>query len=401
MKEAKMGPTMSATRVLITPKQILFGRGSVQALEKIPGKKALIITDQTMVKVGAVEKVEGYLKKAGLMTQIFAEVPPEYSLNIIVKMVEQNKSFAPDVIIGLGGGSAIDAAKAFRVFYEHPGLGLKDIFPVSGPPLKSIPPFTKTTFIAIPTTSGTGSEASPVIVVSDPDNCDKPATGSPYLLADKSILDPDFTDSLPRVVQIDSGFDALSHAIPAYYSNFGTDFSKALALQAMRLVMQYLSLAAQGDKLAKEHMHYAACQAGMAFTNSGLGVEHYIGHIYGAKFHISHGRTCAIVLPHCIQFNATAAKDSILEMASSIGYAGGQDGAADYLITRINNLKKELGVPDSLREQGISESIFKAELPGFIAKFNNNPNLPPLISNPQKCTAENMTDLYNKTYYGS
>ncbi len=311
-----MRPGIPSYRTFLTPKEIIWGRGGVQALEKIKGKKALIITDKIMVKIGAVEKVESYLKKAGIAIQVFDGVPPEYAIDTIGQMVEQNRAFAPDVIIGLGGGSSLDAAKAFRVFYEHPDLAIKDIFPIAGPPLKSIPPFVKTTFIAIPTTSGTGSEASFVFVVSDPESCDKRAGASPYLLPDKSILDPDFTDSMPRTVQIDSGFDALSHAIPAYYSNSGNDFSQALAMQAMRLVMSHLAFAAQGDKVAKEHMHYAACLAGMAFSNSGLGVEHYIGHIYGAKFHVSHGRACAIVLPHAIRFNAVAAKEKIKEMAT-------------------------------------------------------------------------------------
>jgi acetaldehyde dehydrogenase/alcohol dehydrogenase len=238
-------------------------------------------------------------------------------------------------------------------------------------------------------------------VVSDPETKDKRATGSPFLVADRTILDPDFTDSMPRTLQIDSGFDALSHAIPAYYSKFGNDFSKAYAMQAIRLIMKYLEPAAEGDKEAKEHMHYAASLAGVAFSNCSLGVEHYIAHIYGAVFHISHGRSCALVLPHAIRFNAEAAKGSIMEMAMAIGYGSADpDGAAAYLIGRIEDLEKKLGVPANLREQGIDEKVFQGELPDFVAKFNYNPNLPPLISNPEKCTSDNMKRLYEATYSG-
>jgi len=392
---------MTSMHTFISPKEIVWGRGSVQSLEKTRGEKALIITDKSMVKVGAVEKVEHYLKKAGISSMVFDGVEPEFVIDSIMRIVEQHKDFAPDAIVGLGGGSVIDAAKAFRVFYEHPDMTVKDIFPASGPPQKVILPSTKTTYTAIPTTSGTGSEMSFVFVASALEKNAKRAVGSPFIVPDKAILDPDFTDSMPRTVQIDSGFDALSHAIPAYYSNFRNDFSKAYAIQAIRLIMQNLAPASEGDKEAKEHMHYAASFGGTAFTNSGLGVEHHLSHIYGAKFHIPHGRACGLALTHAIRFNADAAKDAIMEIVSAIGYSGNDiNQASDYLVNRVSDLQKQLGVPETLKEYGISESLFKAELPDMMADFNENPMPPPLISNPQKCTTENMEKLFTATYYG-
>ncbi len=396
-----MCPVQASIQTFIAPGQIIWGRGSVKSLETTRGSRALIITDKVMVKTGAAEKVANCLKKAGLAYRVFDSVEPEFSFEAVKAMMAWNKGFEPDVVIGLGGGSALDSAKAFRVYYENPEFEFKDIFPLTGPPLKAIPPLTKTRFVAIPTTSGTGSEVSPALVISDTDTRDKRATHSPFLLPDRAILDPDFADSMPRVVRIDSGFDALSHAIPSYYSRLRNDFSQANAMQAARLVFKYLEAAVEGNNPAREHLHYAASLAGMAFCNCSLGVEHYIAHIYGAIFHISHGRACAIVLPHAIRFNASAAGESILEIAMATGYTlGDPAGAADYLIERINQLKKRLGVPANLREQGIPESVFMAELPGFIEKFKLNPNLPPLISNPQTCTPENMKELFIATYSG-
>jgi acetaldehyde dehydrogenase/alcohol dehydrogenase len=386
--------------IFMAPREIIWGRGSVQYLEKIPGKKALIVTDKVMTKIGAVAKVQDYLTKAGISSQVFDDVEPEFVPDTIMKMAEQYKGVGLDIIIGLGGGSALDAAKAFRVFYEYPELTFQDIWPMGGPPKRSIPPFSKTIFVAIPTTSGTGSEVTFVFVVSDPVSKNKRATASPHLIPNVAILDPDFTDSMPAAVQIDSGFDALSHAIPAYISNFSHDLSKACAIQSIRLIMQHLVPAGQGDKEAKEHMHYAACLAGKAFTNSGLGVEHYMSHLFGARFHISHGRACAIALPYTIQFNAAAAKANMLEIAAAVGFTPGNGDPAGYLVARIKDMMKQLGVPLSLREQGISQGVYDAELPGFIDDFQKSPNVPPLMSNPQKCTAENIKELFDASYSG-
>jgi alcohol dehydrogenase class IV len=396
-----MSPEPATARTFVAPEQIVWGRGSIRSLETLQGKRALIITDGVMLKIGAVEKVETCLKKAGLASRVYSGVEPEFAFRSIPPMLEQNREYAPDVVIGLGGGSALDAAKAFRVYYEHPEFGLKDIFPVTGAPLRGIPPLTKTIFVAVPTTSGTGSEVSPALVVSDPETRDKRATHSPFLLANKAILDPDFADSMPRSVRVDSGFDALSHAIPSFYSRLSNDFSQANALQAVRIVINHLADSVQGDQDAAEHVHYAASLAGMAFCNCSLGVEHYIAHIYGAVFHISHGRACAIVLPHAVRFNASAAGEKIIDIAVALGYGSNDcNGAAAYLVERIENLKKQLGVPANLQEQGIAESTFMAELPDFIEKFKMNPNLPPLISNPRKCTPENMRELFLATYSG-
>ncbi len=385
----------------VSPREIVWGRGSVQYLEKIQGKKALIVTDKILVKVGAVAKAENSLKKAGVASQVFDDVEPEFAPNTIAKMVEQCTGFGPDIIIGLGGGSAIDASKAFRVFYEYPELTFKDIWPIAGPPKKAIPPFTKTISVTIPTTSGTGSEVSPVFVVSDPESNDKRAVGSKFLTATVAIVDPDFTDSMPRTVQIDSGLDALSHAVSSYVSTLSNDFSKASAIQAIRLIMKHLIAASQGDKEAKEHMHYAACLAGKAFANSGVGIEHYIGHLFGARFHIPHGRACAIVLPHAIRFNASAAGEKLMEVALAIGYNGkNKDEAAGYVISQVNDLMKRLGVPLTLGEQGIAESVYTAELQGFLQDFTKSTILPPLMSNPRKGTAETIKELYNAIYYG-
>jgi alcohol dehydrogenase class IV len=392
-----MKADMPRIKTFISPREIIWGRGSVQYLGNLKGSKAFIVTDKILVKIGIVAKVCSYLNNAGIATQVCDEVEPEFVTTTVEKMVEKHRSFNPDIIIGLGGGSAMDAAKAFRIFYEYPEMSFSDLLPLAGRPKKPVPSFTRTRLITIPTSSGTGSEVTPVFVVTNPENNDKHAVFSYHLVADVAIVDPDFTDSMPKLLQIDSGFDALSHAIPAYISNFSNDFSKACALQSVIIIMDNLERASQGDKEAKEHMHYAACLAGKAFTNSGLGLEHHFGHFIGSKFHVPHGRACAITLTHIIKFNANAAAKDIMELAQAIGYKGNRnDDAAPYLVDRVNQLKKSLGVAANLRDHGITESACLAELPAFMDDFNRAPSVPPIMSNPQKCTVENMKALYQE-----
>jgi acetaldehyde dehydrogenase/alcohol dehydrogenase len=292
------------------PPKIYFEKGSIQYLEAMPNiSRAFIVTDPVMIKLGYVDKALYYLRKRAQYchSEIFSEVEPDPSVETIMNGVEEMKRFQPDVIIAIGGGSAIDAAKGMWLFYEHPdtdfdGLRLKfmDIrkrafyFPNLGK---------KAQLVAIPTTSGTGSEVTSFSVITDKKNGNTKYPLADYeLTPDVAIIDPQFTATMPKAIVADTGMDVLTHAIEAYVSVLASDYTNGLAMKAIELVFKYLrrSYNDPEDKLAREKMHNASCIAGMAFTNAFLGINHSLAHKLGAEYHIPHGRSNAILLPQVI-----------------------------------------------------------------------------------------------------
>ena len=296
------------------PEKIYFEAGSIGYLEKMPDiERAFIVTDESMVKLGYVDRILYHLRKREhyVHSEIFSDVESDPSFDTIKKGVESMERFKPDVIIALGGGSPIDAAKGMWLFYEHPdadpeGLKLKfmDIrkrtykFPKLG---------TKCKMVAIPTTSGTGSEVTSFAVITDKKQNKKYPLADYELTPDVAIVDPDLVMSLPKSVTADTGMDVLTHALEAYVSNMASDYTDGLAEKAVELVINYLEKAYDDgtDKLAREKMHNASTIAGMAFTNAFLGVNHSIAHKVGAEFHLPHGRINAILLPYVVRYNST------------------------------------------------------------------------------------------------
>ena len=296
------------------PPKIYFERGSVQYLEAMPDvKRAFIVTDPVMAKLGYVDKVTYYLNKRedSVHYEVFSEVEPDPSVETIMRGVRAMNAFQPDVIIALGGGSAIDAAKGMWLFYEHPdtsfdGLKLKFIdirkrafhFPNLGK---------KARLVAIPTTSGTGSEVTSFSVITDKANGNIKYPLADYeLTPDVAIIDPQFAATMPKSIVADTGLDVLTHAIEAYVSVMASDYTNGLAIKAIELVFKYLPRSWEDpkDELAREKMHNASCIAGMAFSNAFLGVNHSLAHKLGGEFHIPHGRANAVLLPHVIAYNA-------------------------------------------------------------------------------------------------
>ena len=296
------------------PEKIYFEAGSIAYVEKMPDiTKAFIVTDESMVKLGYVDKILYHLRnrQSYVHSEIFAEVEPDPSFETIKRGVKAIDSFKPDVIIAIGGGSAIDAAKGMWLFYEHPeadveGLKLKfmDIrkrtykFPKLGQKAK---------MVAVPTTSGTGSEVTSFAVISDKEQNKKYPLADYELTPDVAIIDPDLVMTLPKRITADTGMDVLTHAIEAYVSNMASDYTDGLSEKAVELVLNYLLEAYEhGDnKLAREKMHNASCIAGMAFTNAFLGINHSLAHKIGAKYHTAHGRANAILVPYVIRYNAS------------------------------------------------------------------------------------------------
>ena len=368
------------------PEKIFFEAGSIAYLEKMPDiSKAFIVTDPSMVELGYVDKILYHLRKrmAYVHAEIFSEVEPDPSFTTIRKGVAAMSMFQPDVIIALGGGSAMDAAKGMWLFYEHPdadveGLKLKfmDIrkrtykFPKLG---------TKCKMVAIPTTSGTGSEVTSFAVISDKEKNIKYPLADYELTPDVAIVDPDLVMTLPKKLTADTGMDVLTHAIEAYVSVMASDYTDGLAEKAIELVFEYLPKAYDdgSNRLAREKMHNASCIAGMAFTNAFLGVNHSIAHKLGGEFHIPHGKANAIILPYVIKYNGTAptkmvsfpkyehyiADQRYAEIAKrlSLPAATAQEGV-NSLVNAVLELNAKLGEERSLKDCGIDEAEFLAKV---------------------------------------
>lgn len=364
------------------PEKIYFEFDSTQYLEKMPDiTKAFIVTDPAMVSLGYIDKILYYLRKRKdyVHCEIFSDVEPDPDIQTVYRGVAAMRDFQPDVIIALGGGSAMDAAKGMWMFYENPDLDFSSLTLKFMDIRKKIIKFPrlgrKAKMVAIPTTSGTGSEVTSFAVISDK------TTGTKYPLADYeltpdvAILDPDFVMSVPASVTADTGMDVLTHAIEAYVSTFASDYTDALALHAIKLVFENLDTAYRdpSNKKAREHMHNASCIAGMAFSNAFLGINHSIAHKLGGEFHIPHGRANAILLPHVIEYNAQKptkfvsfpkyetfiADKRYAEIARHIGlsFQTPDEGAA-VLIRAIRDLIRRLDIPATVSENNIGKEEY-------------------------------------------
>ena len=405
------------------PPKIYFEEDSIQYLEKMEGiSRAFIVTDPVMVQLGNVNKILHYLRKREQYchSEIYSDVESDPSVECIMRGVEAMRAFNPDVIIAIGGGSAIDAAKGMWLFYEHPETsfdGLRQRFLDIRKRAFKFPKLgAKTKLVAIPTTSGTGSEVTSFSVITDKKNGNIKYPLADYALTpDVAIIDPQFTRSMPKSIVADTGLDVLTHAIEAYVSVMASDYTDGLALQATEMVFHYLKASYNGDNLAREKMHNASCIAGMAFTNAFLGLNHSMAHKLGGEFHIPHGRANAILLPYVIAYNATrptkfAAFPKYKEYIADERYAklawrcglcnvGTEtQTAVNSLIEAVRKLMKETDRPMTIRDCGISEEEFLAKVDELSYKAFEDQCT---TANPVYPLVSEIKELYLKAYYGN
>ena len=375
--------------------QIVFGEGALDALDELEGRRALIVTDATLVQLGIVEKVLVHLKNARLEVRVFDEVEPDPSVATVLRGAEVARAFEPDWIIGLGGGSPMDAAKAIWILYERPDLHPAEINPFVRLGLRQ-----KARLITIPTTSGTGAEITWAIVLTDTEEQRKMGLGNRENVADMAIVDPALTVGMPPRLTADTGMDALTHAVEGYTCTWHNDISDGLCIQAARLVFQYLprAVADGSDMEARERMHNAAAIAGLGFGNAMASMAHAMGHTLGATFHIPHGRAVGIYLPYTIEFCAREAPERFAELAALTGcsQAGGEEGAR-ALARRIRDLARQIGSPISVAEAGVAREDHEAQLDKMVDDAFNDTQMVTAVRAP---SYDELRQLFQYAYEG-
>ena len=340
--------------------QIIFGEEALDAIDELEGRRALVVTDATLVQLGLVDKVKVHLDRAGIEMRTFDEVEPDPSVQTVHRGVRVAQEYGPDWIVGLGGGSPMDAAKAIWVLYERPDLQAAEINPFVSLGLRQ-----KARLITIPTTSGTGAEVTWGIVLTDAEGRRKMGLGNRENVADIAVVDPAMVAGMPPRLTADTGLDALTHAVEGYTCTWHTDLTDGLCISAARRVFRYLprAVADGSDMVARERMHNAATCAGLGFGNAMASMAHAMGHVLGAVFHIPHGRAVGLCLPVTIEFAAREAPERFAEMAALLGctQAEGEE-AARTLARAIRDLCREIGNPTSVAEAGVDAAAFEAQL---------------------------------------
>jgi alcohol dehydrogenase class IV len=377
-----------------TTRRILFGPGAVEKIgteaQLLKAKKVLIITDPGVVQAGLLEGVEKSLRSVGLPFAIFDGVEPDPRIEVVEKSVEKAKKEGIDLIIGFGGGSSLDIAKVTSIMITNTGK-IDSFFGIDLVPNPGVP------VILIPTTAGTGSEVTPIAILSDTKEKLKKGIVSPTLFPEVAIVDPKLTIGLPPSVTAFTGMDALTHAIESYYSINATDLSDLLAFRAMELLSKNLRMAyAYGENLAaRSCVIEGSLLAGIAFANAGVGAVHAFAYPLGGEFHLAHGLTNTLMLPYVMRYNILGCPDKFAQMAQAFGEKvkglSELDGA-ETSVKFVERLSDDLRVPRRLRDVGIPENAIPrlAEAAMKVTRL--------LANNPRKITLEDAIAIYKSAY---
>ena len=387
--------------------KVFYGEGSLAALENIPGKKCFIVTDNILEKLGYLKILTDVLDKYGKEFRVFKDVIPDPHEDDVMKGKEDCNNFAPDLIIALGGGSVMDTAKVIWAMYEYPSFTLDDIN-FNKPELFNFAK--KAKFIAIPTTSGTGSEATWAAIVSQYKNdvWRKGSFAHESLVPTYAIVDPIFPSGMPQKLTINTAFDALSHSFEAYISAWRNEFSNALVPKAIELIFKYLPIAfKEGNNMeARDFLHQAATMAGIAFSNSQIHIVHALGHSFAAIFPFPHGSLVGLFLPYVLQYCINAPGDTnetiqlYSELAKKLGWAKWEDEdkkAANIVLEKIKKLQKLVEFPTSLKELGIKREELEKHLGALISLCYQDPSG---VMAPRSPSKDDFSRLFTYAYDG-
>lgn len=346
----------------VVPRDVFHGPGALQSLTGIPGQRFLVVTDPGVRNSGTLERVLTLLKSKSADVSVFDGVQHDPSKAVVRSIFSLANDFKPDVFVGLGGGSSMDAGKVGWVFYEHPDLATLPIGQVTSE-LARRRLRQKARYVAIATSSGTGSEATRAAVVTneDEDPPYKAVVMSPQIIPDVAIVDAELAASMPPDVTANTGFDALVHAVECFLLTAPSQLTDPLAIGAARTIIEWLPKAVADGKniLARDRMHVASFEAGMAFSNGRLGLVHGLAHQIGAGFSIPHGRANAFMLLPVFAFLRPAYKERFSELASALGIQGADEvDRANKLLRRFAELKEQVGIPAGIKESGLGEDAF-------------------------------------------
>ncbi len=374
---------------------IVYGQGSIDNIRNIKGKKAFIVTDKTMIETGLITELTYLLDEIKVNWTIYSDIIPDPDMKIIEAGLERIVEFSPDTLIALGGGSSMDSAKAILYFYRSLIDRLTD-----RDYRKDIE------FIAIPTTSGTGSEVTSYSVITDSIRNVKVPIVDDSMMPDVAILDWNFTKTVPKAIAAHTGMDVLTHAIEAYVGKNGSTFTNPYALESIKIIYENL-LAIYNRQEDEEilayrrgQVHKASTMAGIAFNNAGLGINHSLAHAVGGAFHLPHGMANAILLPYVIEFNARdeATREKYCEIGRFLGFPDLEDGLMLVaFIESIKLLNEKLGIPSKLGDTSITEEEFKLTLQLMATKAINDFCT---ATNPVDVELEDLKEIFKTAYYG-
>lgn len=331
---------------------IYFGKGAYARVGTLKGKRALIVTDKKIVELGFAHEAQERLQKAGIQSRIFDKVEPDPKDSTAYNCADVASDFKPDWIIGLGGGSPMDVAKGAFFLYERPDVSLPQINPFQFYGLRK-----KAQLAAVPTTSGTGSEVSIGVALTDTNSGKKLALTCFELVPDIAIVDPELAFKMPPQLRAATGIDALAHAVESYLTKMSNVFTNPIAIEAIQTIFRFLEKSfREGDEEAMERMHYAATLAGIAMSNSGLGIAHGIGHSLGPMFHAPHGLAVGVALPYAIQYCAKQSKDRYLDILRALQVKGATSAnSTQKLVDEIKDLMAKVEVPTTLERIGVNK----------------------------------------------
>ncbi|OGN95724.1 MAG: alcohol dehydrogenase [Chloroflexi bacterium RBG_13_51_36] len=379
----------------VAPK-VVFGQDALSHLAELKGRSAFIVTDKNIVSLGFVDKVREQLSQAGIQTAVFDEIESDPSLQTVQKGVAVMNQYGPDLVVAVGGGSVMDAAKAMRVQYERPDIKPEEINPF----ISDLGLGAKCKLVCVTTTSGTGAEATFAIILTDTADQRKLSLINREVVPDIAIVDPELARVMPPQITADTGMDALTHAVEGYTCAWKNDFADGLCIKAIQIVFKYLSRAVKNgnDMEARERMHNAGCIGGIGFINALSSMAHAAGHSLGALFHVPHGRAVGMFLPYTIEYIGEAREELWAEIAYAIKLEVPEGKrAATVLAQAIRGLAREINQPLSIEQMGISLDSFNKAMEKLVDNVMSDGSL--IVSARIPSVAESEK-FFNYTYEG-